>query len=231
MTCGREGSSWGHAQHSHLSTSCAPVGSTAMENSGLVPGGWGVRSREEVGGLEPRGAAAVGPTCVCVRACVCVCMCVPVCVCACAGVYVCQRMRVPVHASASVSVCTHARVHMHDSRLHGGQRLELSQGFGLPTCTQGPLTASLPGPPAQSASLSWRGFRYCSPASSSIRILLHSCESFSKQTVRGREGRAAKGRGGEERGGEARWEPSPTSSLPPVAPLHLYHAHMGPPEL
>ena len=125
----------------------------------------------------------------------CVCACVPVCVCACAGVYVCQCTRVPVHACASVVVCTHARVHMHDSRLHGGQCLELSQGFGLPTCTQGPLTASLPGPPAQSASLSWRGFRYCSPASSSIRILLHSCESFSKQTVRGREGRAAKGRG------------------------------------
>ena len=200
-----------------------------MENSGLVPGGWGVRSREEVGGLEPRGAAAVGPTCVCV--CACLCACVPVCVCACAGVYVCQCMRVPVHACASVVVCTHARVHMHDSRLHGGQCLELSQGFGLPTCTQGPLTASLPGPPAQSASLSWRGFRYCSPASSSIRILLHSCESFSKQTVRGREGRAAKGRGGEGRGGEARWEPSPTSSFPPVAPPHPYHAHMGPPEL
>lgn len=194
----------------------------------LVGGGSDLEKRWE--DWSPEGLLQLGPhVCVCGR--VCVHVYASVCVCACAGVYVCQRMRVPVHASASVSVCTHARVHMHDSRLHGGQRLELSQGFGLPTCTQGPLTASLPGPPAQSASLSWRGFRYCSPASSSIRILLHSCESFSKQTVRGREGRAAKGRGGEERGGEARWEPSPTSSLPPVAPLHPYHAHMGPPEL
>lgn len=66
-----------------------------------------------------------------------VCVCVPMCACVCAA---CVR--------ASACVCTHARVHTHDSRLHGGQRLELSQGLGLPTCTQGPPDCQPPWPPS-----------------------------------------------------------------------------------
>lgn len=150
----------------------------------LGVGAWGVGGSD----LE-RGGRAGAQRCYCrwAHMCVCACLCVPVCV---------------LHACVPVRACAHMCVF---TRMTAGSMVGSAwsspRALVSPPAHRAPLTASLPGPPAQSASPSWRGFRYCSPASSSIRILLHSCESFSKQTVRGREGRAAEGRGGEGRGG------------------------------
>lgn len=148
-------------------------------------------------GWNPEVLLLLGPhVCVCVHACACVCVCVPLCACA--------HMRVFTRMTAGSMV---------------GSAWSSPRPLVSPPAHRAPLTASLPGPPAQSASPSWRGFRYCSPASSSIRILLHSCESFSKQTVRGREGRAAEGRGG--RGGSAQLVGNPAPPPPScLLPLH-----------
>lgn len=158
-------------------------------------------------GLEPRGAAAVRPT----RVCAC--------------------MRVPVCACMRTSVC------MFTCMTAGsmvGSAWSSPRPLVSPPAHRAPLTATLPGPPAQSASPSWRDFRYCSPASSSIRILLHSCESFSKQTVRGREGRAAEGRRGEGRKGRLGLAQLGGNPAPPppsrLLPLHTPTMHTWGPQ-
>lgn len=100
-------------------------------------------------------------------------------------------------------------------RAAAGTRPTFSQGLSLPTCTKRSGSPASQAPPP----ILERFSGYCGPAFPSIRILLHSCESFSKQTVRGRE----RSRGG---GGEAgkQTQPHVLPRLPPSAP---FHAHRG----
>lgn len=77
-----------------------------------------------------------------------------------------------------------------------------------PSAHRAPLIASLSAPWLSPTS-SLRGFWHCSPAFPSIRILLHSCESFSKQSL-GRERR--------ELGAEGRLMQTRFCLLPPACP-------------
>lgn len=72
-----------------------------LENSGLVPGGWGGSDLEKRWeGWSPEVLLQLGPH-ICVWACLCVCMCAPVCQCVC----------VPVYACACACICQCVHVH------------------------------------------------------------------------------------------------------------------------
>lgn len=136
--------------------------------------------------IQRGGRRAGAQACCCGRACACV----GVCVCA---------------------ACAHAG----EGGLHSGQCLESSWGLRPSTCTQGsPSPAPLA--PRLSPAPHHHPGEVSDPAFSSIRTLLHSCESSSKQTW-GRE-RREPGRG------EVRW----TQSCSPSSLGTLVPAYMSP---
>lgn len=115
----------------------------------------------------------------------------------------------PGCAAASVRVCAcvceRVPAHADEGGLCSRQGPMFSWGLSLPTCMQGsrdhqplwPHGSVLPPHPGEVSG-------YCSPAFPSIRILLHSCESFSKQTPACKgEKRAGEG----ERGGWMQTQP------------------------
>lgn len=92
---------------------------------------------------------------------------------------------------ACVRACAHVPVHADEGGLRSRQGPVFSYGLSLPTRMRGsrdhqPLWPHASGLSPHPGEVSG----YCSPAFPSIRILLHSCESFSKQTpaCKGKEG-------------------------------------------